>query len=166
MVTLKFGPNADPKRLTDYSADVLRDIASAAGLTSLLITSLFRTPREQARIMFDNLQRHGVRHQRQLYGPKGDQIIDVYEQRRAAGDGRDQVVMAMAERILALGPSSVSKHCADPKVLNVVDVAPSSTAHRDGAFRRAVMADKRVSRYLGPPGDPAHHLEIRQPQVS
>jgi hypothetical protein len=68
----------------------------------------------------------------------------------------------MTREILRIGPTRVSRHAADPRVLNVFDVAPSSVARR-AAFERAVRADRRVARFLIPPQDPGYHLEIPQP---
>ena len=58
-------------------------------------------------------------------------------------------------------PGNVSHHAADPKVLNVVDIAPTSIANT-AAFEAAVAADPRVKLFLKPPADPAYHLEIPQ----
>jgi hypothetical protein len=71
----------------------------------------------------------------------------------------------MEAKIIELGPTSVSHHAADPKVLNVFDVAPSSIADKM-AFEMAVRADRRVSKFLLPPNDPGYHLEIPQPPAS
>ena len=58
-------------------------------------------------------------------------------------------------------------HVADPIKLNVIDIAPSSI---DPGLRKlfvdAVLGDERVAKYLGPPKDPAYHLEIPQPEKS
>jgi hypothetical protein len=58
----------------------------------------------------------------------------------------------------------VSRHAADPKVLNVFDVAPSSVRNQV-AFERAVRAETRVDTrsFFKPPQDPGYHLEIPQP---
>jgi hypothetical protein len=73
----------------------------------------------------------------------------------------------MVDTINAVGPSNVSRHLADPARSNVVDIAPSSIpADRREAFIAAIQAHPDVSRFLGPAdGDPAYHVEIRQPQA-
>ncbi|MND09835.1 hypothetical protein D3C83_334710 [compost metagenome] len=58
----------------------------------------------------------------------------------------------------------MSRHAADPRVLNVFDVAPSSVANR-AAFEQAVRAEPRVAKFLVPPKDPGYHLEIPQLQA-
>lgn len=73
----------------------------------------------------------------------------------------------MQTKIIALDPSKVSNHVADPMKLNVIDIAPSSI---DPCLRplfvAAVQVEQRVAKYLGPPKDPAYHLEIPQPEKS
>lgn len=157
-----FGSNADPAAVTPYSMRVLKDILRSSGLKRCLVSSTARDPADQARVMFDNLERHGVEHQKKLYAPGGRQVIDVYAERKAAGDAAAQIRSAMERKIVAIGPTKVSRHASDPAVLNVFDVAPSSI-HDRPAFEEAVRADRRVSYFLVPPRDPGYHLEIPQP---
>ena len=112
--------------------------------------------------MFENIQTHGVAHQKALYAAAGDQVIDVFVAQQALGKSPTEIKAAMEQKILEIGPSKVSRHLADPKVLNVIDVAPSSIANKV-AFRQAVKDETRVSKFLAPPQDPAYHLEIPQP---
>jgi hypothetical protein len=63
--------------------------------------------------------------------------------------------------------NSSYQHCAYPCGLNVIDIAPSSiNPSLRGLFVTAVLGEKRVAKYLGPPKDPAYHLEIPQPEKS
>lgn len=157
-------PARDMAKVSDYSLSVLKDIMSVAGISHILITSTARTPSEQARIMFENIERHGVDHQKRLYGPFGDRVIDRYSELNASGKTRDDIISGMTSRINMLGPGNVSRHVGDPDVLNVVDIAPSSVpVPQRESFERAVRADARVLKLLTPPADPAYHLEIPQP---
>ncbi len=143
---------------------MLRGILSEAGETSALITSTVRTPADQARIMYNNIVSYGVAHQKNLYGAGGDAVIDVYVARRDAGANAISIRQAMEAKINELGPGSVSRHCSDPSVLQVVDIAPSSIQN-EAQFIAALQAAKtagRVSKYILPPGDPAYHIEIPQ----
>jgi hypothetical protein len=163
---LTYGPNANPAAVSAHSQTVLGEIMAAAGVTSAQITSTARTPEDQARAMYDNLQTHGVEAQKALYGKNGDQVIDSYAAAVAAGMTREQTLQAMVDKINELGPSNVSRHLADPSQLNVVDIAPSSIpAGLREAFQEAIRAHAGVSKFLGPgDGDPAYHIEIPQPQ--
>lgn len=165
-IFINFGPNAKQDVVSEYTRGVLKDILAAANLTSALITSTARTPEDQARIMFNNIEAKGVEHQKNLYGPFGDKVIDVYVAEKAAGKTEAQVKAAMVAKIYALGPSNVSKHLADPDLMNVIDIAPSSIANKP-AFESAVQAEvtnERISKFLTPDdNDPAYHLEIPQP---
>jgi len=162
-LTVGFGPNARGADVTAFSHQVLRDIMRRAGVTSVVISSTSRSPADQARVMMANLERFGVAHQLRLYGPAGDRVIEVYRQAKQAGRDAAAIKALMATEIVRVGPTRVSRHAADPRVLNVFDVAPSSVARRD-AFEQAVRAERRVAKFLTPPGDPGYHLEIPQPQ--
>ena len=163
-VEIKFGPNAKKENVTNFSLKVLEDILQAAGLTSATISSTARTPADQARVMFDNIQSQGVAAQKKLYAAAGDAVIDEYVKAKAAKKTPIEIKAAMEAKILAIGPTKVSHHAADPNVLCVFDVAPSSI-EKKAAFEKAVQADKRVKKFLKPPLDPGYHLEIPQPKA-
>ncbi len=160
-ICIAFGPNADRKAFTRFSRRVLKDVLRAAKLEVALVSSTSRSPAEQARVMFENLERLGGTHQKALYGPYGDHVIDMYLQGKAAGRTADRIRRDMERRIVELGPTRVSRHAADPRVLNVFDVAPTSIAS-PRAFEQAVRGDRRVATFLTPPNDPGYHLEIPQ----
>ncbi|MCA1619982.1 MAG: hypothetical protein LC795_11840 [Acidobacteria bacterium] len=161
-VEIKFGSNAVQANVTNFSLKVLEDILQAAGLSGALITSTARTPADQARVMYANIVRTGVAKQKQLYAAAGDMVIDEYVKAKKAGKTEVEIKAAMEAKIIAIGPTRISHHAADPNILCVFDVAPSSIAKK-AAFEKAVRADKRVKKFLLPPVDPAYHLEIPQP---
>lgn len=162
--TISFGTNANQDVVSDRSRTIIKDILTDAGLGSCNITSTSRTPADQARAMFNNIVEHGVEAQKALYAAAGDQVIDAYVLARNQGKSSSQIRQAMTAKIIAVGPGRVSRHCADPAILNVVDIAPSSIADKP-AFQAAVkqaVQSGRVSKFLMPPHDPAYHLEIPQ----
>ncbi len=162
--SLTFGKNASQAGVSAHSRTVLNDILNNSKNSSATITSTARTVEDQARIMYGNIESQGVAKQKQLYGPNGDKVIDVYVKGKAAGKSQMEIRALMVAKINALGPTNVSKHLADPSVLNVVDISPTSIKNR-AAFEAAVRADPRVSKFLTPgDGDPAYHIEIPQPQ--
>jgi hypothetical protein len=162
-VTISFGKNAKKENVTNYSLKVLEDILQAAGLSSALISSTSRPPSEQARVMFNNIKTTSVAAQKKLYAAAGDAVIDEYVKANAAKKTPTEIQAAMEAKIIAIGPTKVSHHAADPNVLCVFDVAPSSIAKK-AEFERAVRADKRVQKFITPPLDPGYHLEIPQPK--
>jgi hypothetical protein len=162
-VRVRFGENANPEAVTQYSLKVLKDILRAAGLRECLVSSTSRNPFDQARVMFNNLEKYGAPHQKKLYARGGQQVIDVYSEYKADGASPAEIRAAMERKINAIGPTKVSRHASDPTVLNVFDVAPSSI-HDRAAFEAAVRADDRVEYFLVPPRDPGYHLEIPQPE--
>ena len=161
-IDISFGPNARAADVTDFSRQVLTDILMAAGLSKVIISSTSRSPADQARVMYANLEQHGVEAQRKLYKEPGRKVIEVYRQGKLAGKDAAAIQAEMRDEIVRLGPTTVSRHASDPKILNVFDVAPSSVAKRP-QFEAAVRAETRVAKFLLPPNDPGYHLEIPQP---
>lgn len=150
-------------RVSPNAVRVLEGILRAAGLSSATITSGRRTPADQARIMYELIERHGVPYALELYGPSGDEVIRQYEAGKAAKRSATDVQALMQACIEQLGCTRVSNHCSDTK--DVIDVAPSSIADA-AAFRRALDAALRagtISKLIPPPKDPAFHIEIAIP---
>lgn len=162
---ITFGKNAKKENVTNFSMQVLEDILQAAGVSSAMISSTARPPADQARVMYDNIVATGVNAQKKLYAAAGDMVIDEYVKAKKAGKTPIEIKAAMEAKIIAIGPTKVSHHAADPNILCVFDVAPSSI-DKKAAFEKAVVADKRVSKFLKPPLDPGYHLEIPQPKSS
>ena len=150
------------KPLPEPAAKVLREILSAAGLATAEVTSVKRTPADQARIMCDNCDAHGVAHGKTLYGAAGDLVVDVYAANQ--GKARDVVIALMLAKIHEVGPSNISMHMSETHY--VFDVAPSSIpAASQAAFEKAIKAHPAVSRLIPPPKDPAYHIEIPKDAV-
>ena len=162
-VEIRFGKNAKKENVTNFSLKVLEDIMKAAGLSTVLISSTSRTPADQARVMFNNIQSTSVAKQKKLYAAAGDAVIDEYVKAKKAKKTPIEIKAAMEAKIIAIGPTKVSHHASDPNILCVFDVAPSSVAKK-AAFEKAVKADKRVKTFITPPLDPGYHLEIPQPK--
>jgi hypothetical protein len=160
---IKFGANAKPDSVTEFSLKVLEDILEKAGLTSCMISSTARTPTDQARVMFNNIKSTSVAAQKKLYAAAGDLVIGEYEKARKAGKTPTEIKAAMEAKIIEIGPTKVSHHASDPNILCVFDVAPSSIGKK-ASFEKAVRADKRVTKFITPPDDPGYHLEIPQPK--
>jgi hypothetical protein len=164
--SITFGPKANQAVVSVHTINILTEILVNAKLASCIITSTSRTPADQARIMFNNIVNKGVASQMALYKLPGQAVIKEFERAKAAGKDDAGVIAAMEARINALGPMTVSRHCADPAKLNVVDVAPSSVANGArfvNAVQAAIKAGK-VSKLLTPANnDPAFHIEIPQP---
>jgi co-chaperonin GroES (HSP10) len=161
--TITFGSGAKASDVSDLSRDVLLAVMDAAGVSKVVISSTARDPFNQARVMFGNLEAKGVAAQKKLYAAAGDAVIDVYAAAKKAKHNREEIIALMEKKIIAVGPEKVSKHAADPKVLNVFDVAPSSIpSTKKAAWEDAIKRNKKISRFFFPPDDPGYHFEIPQ----
>lgn len=120
-----------------------------AGITSLRITSVAGTPKEQARAMYNNIKK-GLQCN---YKTPGRIVQSLYPD-----------LEAMTKEIYKQGPGNVSRHCADYKRLNVIDIAPSSVSNKL-LFHNALMNNRNISKVLDPftkSIDPVFHIEIPQ----
>lgn len=163
MANIQFLNQGDSLKVSAHSQRVLREIMKKAGITGIIITSTARTPADQARIMYENVEKYGADEQKRLYSGYGDKVIDVYIELKAKNKSRGEIIAAMQNKIMTLGPGKVSSHVADFKKLNVIDIAPSSIPRSfHSAFEKIIENDKRIGRFFKPPRDPAYHLEIIQ----
>ena len=156
-MTLQEGPLLEGVPLPGPAADILKDILKVAGLTMAVVTSAHRTPADQARVMYENCVSKGAAYNEALYCVAGDRVVEVF------AANQDQpgaaVIQLMTEKILEIGPESVSMHMSDTHY--TFDVAPSSIpVAKRAAFVAAVLGNKAVSKLIQPPRDPAFHIEI------
>lgn len=160
-ITITYGPKAEKSTVTSASETVIKEILAAAGETGCTINSTARTPESQANAMYVNLEKpdQTVQMQKDLYKGPGEKVIDIYVASKAAKKSAADIKADMTAKIKEIGPSSVSKHCADSTKLCVVDIEPTLITDK-AKFIAAVEADKRVTKFLQPPKDPAYHLEI------
>lgn len=107
--------------------------------------------------MFNNLERD-LAQQRRVYRPPGQAVIDVYETMKAKGASSAEIQAAMTNKINELGPSTVSRHAANPSILNVIDISIRKLANPE-EFRRTIEAYPDI-RLLNENG--VFHIEIPQ----
>lgn len=141
-----------PKPLSGTIIRFMEDVLTAAQLGSCYITSVARTPREQATAMFDNCRRTGVAEQYRTYLDAGDQVIDVFAAADPAtldtAEGRMAVIKDMTAKILEIGPEKVSHHCLSPdSPLEVFDIRQSSILS-EVRFAAALRKHPRFSKLL------------------
>lgn len=162
---INFGPKANKSVVSNSTLDLVNKMLKEAKVSSCTITSTSRTPADQARAMFNNLEAKGIKSQLDLYAAAGDEVINVYAAKKRAKKTPEEIKAAMEAKIIAVGPSHVSRHCADPAKLNVLDISPSSISDKR-AFEKAITAklsSGKISKFLSPSsGDPAYHIEIPQ----
>ena len=113
--------------LSSVYLSILKEAGEASGNYSIVVTSTARTPYDQARVMFENLERTGVLYQRCQYRQPGREVIAVYEELSGKKKDKGEVIFAMEQKIKYLGPENVSKHCSDKG--NVADVAKSTLSY-------------------------------------
>jgi hypothetical protein len=167
---ISFRKSARQAVVSAHTLSILERLCAAAGLRELTISSTQRNAAEQARAMYNNLEATSVAAQLALYAAPGREVIAAYVKAKAKSLTPDAVVAEMTAAIERIGPARVSRHCANPAVLNVIDIPPSTmTTREQRAFVAAVEQEMRagaVTKFLRPPQDPAFHLEIPQRTTS
>ncbi|MGB3464015.1 MAG: hypothetical protein WBA74_02040, partial [Cyclobacteriaceae bacterium] len=181
-VDIKLSGSVKQKDVSDKSARAIYKTASEAGESSLRISSGSRSPKEQARVMYNKTKSEGVTSMKNLYAPAGDQVVDVFDKAQRGNIigsklnnilGTDiltlsdtEIKSSMTNKINELGPTSVSKHASDPSVLQVFDIAPSSISDKS-SFTQSININtgpgQVISRRFLPGGsEKAFHIEIPQ----
>lgn len=156
---ITWGRNAKPSAVSAKSLEIIDNAASNSNNDSLTITSTQRTSSDQARIMFENAEKNGVQTQYNTYKPAGDSVIDVYVSGKSQGLSKQEIISNMEMKISSLGPGTVSRHTANPEVLNVFDISVRSLQNPSG-FLNNVQNNPFVSKVLSENG--CFHLEIPQ----
>lgn len=166
---IKFsGSTARPQILSQNAVNVLNSIVKDVGLSKITITSTGRTPAEQARIMYDNLEAG----KSSSYKSAGQQVIQVYKDMTKAGTySPEEIKTKMEQKVLEVGPTNVSKHTADPSQMNAVDfgigglqndLTPDQLNKLKGYLTK-LENEGVITRFLNPennPGEAAFHIEI------
>lgn len=155
-VVIKFGANADKSVVSEKSLNILREVGEQTKNLLLTITSTARDPYNQARVMYDNIVKKGMKEQRNTYKPPGQRVLDAYESAKAKGKDKAGIIKEMEAKIKEIGPSKVSRHCGDPKVVNVFDVHQGMSNPKD--FKKTITP--KVATLLDENG--CYHLEINQ----
>ncbi len=139
--------------ISAYSYNLLKTLPYYSG--NIHITSVARTPEEQAKAMLNNIKKNGVQSQLKIYRLPGQKVILTYNKNLSD----EANLRNMIAKILEEGPTKVSKHCADFSVLNVFDVSRRDLSN----VLLLIKALKAVGiDYIDEPQNGCVHIEIPQ----
>ena len=168
---INYGPQADPTVVSAGMIDVVKDSLREAGQAQATIQSTARTPTDQARAMFNNLTnpnntiQQNVNNQLGIYAPPGDAVINRFVTETAGMTpaqiqaNAPAIRTAMEAEINTQGCPNVSRHCADPTLISVVDVgAAAFTANNGPIFAAAAGARAQLINEVGT--NNCYHLEL------
>ena len=110
--------------------------------------------------MYNNIIKYGLQEQRNTYKQPGQLVLDVYEKYKKAGKNKGGIIQAMTNKIYELGPSRVSKHCADFNVVNVIDIPRRSLGNNKEKFKSEAI--KLLGRTNVLDENNCYHLVIHQ----
>jgi hypothetical protein len=175
IATIAASAAAEPPKLSgrpvpDTAKKVLLEILEQANLDTAEVTSTTRTAEQQAKVMFNYVNRNGYDVALDLYGPHGDEIIEVceasYKQNsKCTPDVLPKMIEETKAQIALLEKQGDRRtelmHTSDTHY--TIDIRPESLKNR-AAFEVAVEKHPKVSRFLRPPRDrDSYHLEIPRP---
>lgn len=143
-------------KISNYTWEKLMSLRDYGYVGDITITSSGRSVEDQARIMYDNIQKYGKRHQLDTYKQPGQKVINTYDEKLS----RERNIANMAEAIRREGPERVSRHVGDFNRLNVIDVDKRSLSNIQ-AFKDSVK-HAGFTKVLDENG--CIHLELPQPQ--
>ena len=168
VVTYKDDPDCKTK-ISDKSMRILKEMLFALGIERAIITSTQRTPEQQAKIMYNNLE-DGAK---SIYKPIGQTVVDVYKTSKKAGKNRSEIISDMTAKIKSYDgiTQRVSRHCVPDdkyKEYNVFDVNPDPfLLAKKAEFEKILREYKKngkITDFLtyNPPNENAFHIEIKQ----
>lgn len=157
--------------LSSYTIGAIKDSLRRAAELQAIVNSTKRTIREQAEAVCGNIQKpgKGLSKQKLLYGanPPMTAALQAYEDSltNTPPPNCADVLTASLEASVAGGAQlgSISKHLGDYSQLQAVDVSYNNAVNKQLLWS-AFLANPKISKTIGPPNDPALHIEI--PQVS
>lgn len=147
----------NPKNLniSNYTTEKLQSLKYHGYTGDIIITSAGRSVNDQARIMYENIIKHGKEHQLKTYKLPGQTVINTYNPKLS----KEENIANMAKKIQELGPDSVSKHVADFSELNVIDIDKRSLSSAQNFKDAAKSAG--FTKVLDENG--CIHIELPQP---
>lgn len=144
---------------TAYWEKFISDLLDKYGIESIMISSTYRAPQQQALAMYNNVEALGVPSQLALYNAGGREIIKVYDAKKKAGYGMSDTLKAMVAKINELkwygGHGRI-----DPDFI-CFDVPPQSIKDKGkfmAAFKSVTLGGKQ--KIIEPGNDPVYHIEI------
>ncbi|WP_261511315.1 hypothetical protein [Chryseobacterium paludis] len=153
-VIIKFGSNADESVISEKSLRILQEVGEKTKNFIITITSTARDPYSQARVMYENIAKTGIKEQRKIYKVPGQKVLDIYE--ISKNKNKQETIKEMEVKIRELGATTVSKHCEDPEIMNVFDVAQTMSNPKDFKYEITLKAYKVLDE------NRCYHIEIKQ----
>jgi hypothetical protein len=128
-VTYKANIPKSEQLVSEYSKKIIKMALKDAGMPRAVITSTFRTPKEQASIMYRNAKKN-YQTQIDMYASPGQKVLKVYKKNSEKDDAT--VISLMEQKIIDLLKTNekTSQHCVTAenyKKLNIIDIGAGST---------------------------------------
>jgi hypothetical protein len=132
------GVEDSKQKVSEYAKDVIKLALKESGMTTAVITSTMRTPKEQATIMLRNAKKN-YKKQFQLYRTEGQEVLKVYDANKTLSD--EKITNLMVEKIESLEKEgrAVSSHCITEKGYkkrNIIDIGVGSTRALNANFNK------------------------------
>jgi hypothetical protein len=142
----------------DFWETFLSDALDKYGVSSVTISSTYRTPSKQAEAMYNNATVLGVKSQLSLYNSKGDEVIKVFEACKKANMPKGDTLRAMEREIVRTKFNTGAHGKISPDFV-CFDVPPATVIDK-GKFERAMRSI--ASKFLTPAnqGEPVYHVEL------
>jgi LysM repeat protein len=120
---------ASEQIVSPYVISIIQLALQKADMPQAVITSTIRTPKEQARIMYNNAKQDLTK-QFQLYGSTGDEVLKVYKDNQSSSES--EVIKLMEDKITTLLDQGrrTSKHVVTVDQYNdcnIIDIGANST---------------------------------------
>jgi len=124
---IKFNKDINQSVVSDQSKQTLKKAAEKSNIKTLVVSSTYRSAESQINAMYSNVAKTGVQAQLDLYGKKGDAIVNAYS---AASKVKGATPATIKAEMLktAINVGFVSTHSSpNYSQLNAVDISISQS---------------------------------------
>ncbi len=158
----------DISLVSEYSKNILRQIAKRSNNPVVIITDVSRTPLEQAKRMYNLVETNGIKYAKNaVYSYKVHSVLNIYDNLKKENKPKQYIVNHMEQEIRVLISKGYFQHCQDPHIKNTFDISVRSLKNHKEFFRVAEeyknvnqgfdIIDERRNQA------PCYHIEITQP---
>ena len=158
----------DISLVSEYSKNILRQIAKRSNNPVVIITDVSRTPLEQAKRMYNLVETNGIKYAKSaVYSYKVHSVLNIYDNLKKENKPKQYIVNHMEQEIRVLISKGYFQHCQDPHIKNTFDISVRSLKNHKEFFRVAEeyknvnqgfdIIDERRNQA------PCYHIEITQP---
>ena len=154
--------HSSAKKLSPIAEATLRVLLTQAGERSVQIVNTYRSPEEQAKVLYANIKAIGAKANKKLYRNPAiaAKVIEAYEKALEKIPHQTEAIEIglLLQGINLVGADKLSGHCDATNP--AIDILPASIKNR-AKFEAAIKKNTKISKFVAPPKDTTYHIELK-----